>query len=734
MMDVYVADSSGNYNKIKILDLTHTKYRDFQRGEELSFVAPAKAPISPGAWVRVEDHGSTIYRGAAVFRAGRVGEPLEWACETISQVLKRRVPWGLMRYGAPPVVEGFSALTIADVLSSDAPSQAEGVARYLPGLIWLAHSYNPVTPTSRIDGVWLWGGWGSHPRIADRDVYVGGHLCSEVYDLATLTDSPYQIYRADGHLRVWGAGEADYGPVCIDNFKDTGLRLGNLDRSSDYLLAPLDVTGEDNYWQIIEDFLFDMGIYIRLRHVGNLTYLDGSINPWGRGSASAGAFTIRPGDYTDLERTAPKDIPPSALIVRGAGSGVSKVLYTKANLSYRGAWIEQTYDVSEGRLAPKGRLEAIGDAEWDTVSGADYLSLSTKKDHLQAGDWLTVEISPSDIVTAQISEISRDLSPVRQIKLGGTYASPKNAYLERQQSEAVAAMRAGQAFGDQEATDNLGPATTASISWTPTASDDRDTEEILVSLKATEPSDSNQSGLSVTYTLKINNTTYPIGSYPSGKTIAIIPYQRWGADPVFEVDITKWCAIDGTEETLYISVSDPTGTLTETLGYTITVRGIGRYGQSPKVTLVPDGVVSSTLDGNYYIESGFDGKWQVWPTGRARPFIKTGGTKYYGAMQTLTYGANPATFEAEWATNPATGAAWSQGDLDDLQAGVWLEVTAIPGGTASGEALFTLSDDAKPKFPFKLVLVSKNYVWVSYSISLGDKGISQMDTLRVELR
>lgn len=739
MQEVYVADAAGAYHQIDILDLRHTQYRDFDRGEYLEFKASYRVPVRGRPWLKMVENGHTIYRGAVASRegstfhnaaTGKTEGCLKIKCISIPQILKSRVPWGMMRWGAPPVVEGYSALTLAQVLSSDAPSQSAGTDQYVPGLIWMAHSYFPITSDSRTAGVWKWANWGSHPRTAGKDVYVGGHLCTEVGSLGDISGGTYRIYR-DNDLYVYGAGVGDFGPVCIDNFKDTGLRLGNLDRSGDYLLTALDVSGDDdNYWQIIHDFLFDMGIYLRLRHVGDLTYLDGSINPWVRGSSSGGAFSIGPGDYISLKRTAPRDIPPNALICRGVGAGVSRVIYTESNLSERGPWIEQTFDVSEGRLSPKGRLEDIAAAEWGNVSEADFLSLETAIDYFRPGDWLDVELSPSEIAIAQISEISRDLSPLRKIRLGGKYASPAYAYLEKQASASVEAMRAGQAFGAQEATDNLGPATTGSISWTPTASSDRDTAEILVDLRATTPEDSDELGLSVTYTLTITNTTYP-----AGQVIAIIPHQPWGKDPIFEgLDITEWCALDGTEETLEIDVTDPTGTLSETLGYTITIRGIGRYGQTPIATMNLSGVVSSTLDGNYYIQSSWDRKYGTKPSGRARAFIKTGGTKYYGTMQNLVYGANPATFENEWLTNPATGSVWSQGDLDDLQVGVWLEVTAAPGGTKSGEVLCNLSNVAKPAYDFKLVLVSKNYVSISYSISMGDDGISVADVLRVELR
>jgi len=720
-MEVYVADATGTYHRIDVLDLRHTQYRDFERGEELEFKVTYQTPIQALARLKVVENDHTIYRGAAASREGstfynsaaqRTEGCLKLKCISVPQILKSRVPWGMMRWGAPPVVEGYSALTLAQVLSSDAPSQSAGTDQYVPGLIWMAHSYFPITADSRTAGVWKWENWGSHPRTVGRDVYVGGHLCTEVDSLGDISGGTYRVYR-DNDLYVYGAGVGDYGPVCIHNFKDVGLRLGDLDRSSDYLLAALDVSGDDdNYWQIIQDFLFDMGIYLQLRHVGNLTYLDGSINPWVRGSSDGGAFYVGPGDYTKLKRTAPRGLPPSVLIGRGTGSGVSRVIYTEADLTKRGPWIEQTSDISEGRLSPKGRMEDILDAQWGDVSAADYISMETSIDYFKPGDWLDVEISPSEIITAQIFEIQRDLTPLRQIRLGGKYASPTYAYLEKQASAAIDAMRAGQAFGAQEATDNLGPAATASISWTPTAATNRETSEILVDLRATAPEDSDESGLSVTYTLTITNTTY-VG----GQVIAIIPHQPWGKDPIFEgLDITEWCALDGTEETLEIDVTDPTSTLSETLGMTITIRGIGRYGQSATKTMVKSGsTISSTLTSgtDWESQAQYHGNTttQTWESGeaygaltnvaapdfdfkvtlviqgsrdaylwaaKAQPYLRINGVKYYGSQHYID--AYKQQFENDWATNPDTGSAWTQGDLDDMQLGVIIWVYQVIHG------------------------------------------------------
>lgn len=712
-LEVWVSNDAGEYHQIDVSDLQYTTYRDFQQGESLEFETAWATPIKPLNFVRLEENGSVLFRGAALANSGKISistvngtsirQKLEgtakWECESIPQLLKRRYSWP-MRWGAPAIVSGYEALTLKQVLGSDPPSQSSGVDQYVPGAIWMAQSYLSVSPESKTEGVWYYPGWGTASRAGTKDVYVGGHICTEVDAFGDLTNDYYRVYRNLNDLWVYGYGPGDFGPVCIDGAFDYGLRWGNVDKEDDYLLTALDV-GIENYWQLIEDFLFDMGIYLRLRHTNDYTYLDGSINPWGRGSSGGGAFTLRSGDYTSLKRAAPRNIPPSALIGLGAGEDITKVRYSLADLSKRGPWIEELYEVSEGRLAPKGRLEDMVSMAWTDISESDYISMETPLGHFRTGDWLDIYLSDSEMVTAQISEINRDISDIRKIKLGGAYASPKYAFLEKQASLAVEAMRAGQVFGAQEDTSNLGPATTASISWTPAALADRDTAEITVDLRATTPADSSQQNLSVAYTLTITNTLYP-----GGQVIATLPWMPWGADPVFEgLEITKWCALDGTEETLEIDVVDPTGTLTETLGYTITVRGIGRYGQSAIKTLnISGGAVSSTLDGDIWVEQldseggsttgnayynlanvaapSYDFKvvlvHTAWLSGYSsnkgwsRPYIKTHGSTYYGGVRYP--GLQSQQYEDEWIKNPYTGAVWTQQELDDLQIGIILNV------------------------------------------------------------
>ena len=698
-MEVYVADSAGTYRRRDILDYSHTRFRGFDKNEKFEFVAPYDAPIRPLSWVRAEDGGGVVFRGATGFPTGGVPEEsLKWPCLSIPEILKMRYTWP-MRYGAPNVVEDYEALSIAQIMSSGPPNQAAEIDQYVPGAIWMANSYFSVSPESQDGGVWYFPGWGLRSRASGRDVYIGGRLCAAADDADDVDSEPDQFFMDEDDLYVYGVGVGDiYGPVCIDGAFDYGLRWGNVTNDGDYLLNALDI-GIEPYWTLIEKFLYANGIYATLRHTGDLTYLDGDINPPFRGSAEQAAYTLRRGDWTSLARSAPRDVPPATLIGLGAGENVTRVRYALADPTRRGPWIEQLSEHSEGQIAPKGRMDDMIDVEWLDVSSADFWQVETALDYFRPGDWLELEVSEAERATAQISEIRQKAGGSYLLRLGGRYAGLEYAYLEAQESLAVANLTRGQQFGSQEASTWLGPADTYSISWEPVASTDRDTADIRFSLWATEPTDCDEQGLAVTATVTVKNTLYP-----AGRVIAVLPWMPWGADPMFiDLPIGKWCALDGTEETIEVDVVDPSGNLTDRLGYTGRITGIGRYGQTPIASLWKESVVSSTLDGDIpksYISIPYGcgtksgtGLYAMtnaaapdYPfkivlrsgvdlvgyglSGYMKPFIKIGGTVYYGTQRTAS--TTYTLYDDEWKTNPATSAPWTQSDVNDIQAGVYL--------------------------------------------------------------
>jgi hypothetical protein len=72
-----------------------------------------------------------------------------------------------------------------------------------------------------------------------------------------------------------------------------------------------------------------------------------------------------------------------------------------------------------------------------------------------------------------------------------------------------------------------------------------------------------------------------------------------------------------------------------------------------------------------YCTSGGSGK-------KGKLMIKSGGTIYYGADQSLS--TTKTTYSTEWATDPATGVAWTEAGLNAAQVGIALY------GVADGSA------------------------------------------------
>lgn len=700
---IYVSDKSGNYHAVPYTDWKLVESRDFSKGDTFKFEVPWKTAVFENAWVRVEEFGHTIFRGAVLsITSDGYEEPKTCSCTSIPGLLKMRYTYP-MRWGSPAIESGYEALTIAEVMSDSAPSQDSSVAQYVPGAIWSAHSYFPVSPTTHDDGIWYYEGYGSSWRSGD--VYVAGHLCTEVTDFGALTDDYYQFYRNLDDLWVYGYGVGDFGPVYIENFADTGLRWGNVSLSGNSLLAALDVSGE-NFWTLIEKYLLANKIYPKLRHVGDLTYLDGTTSPVARGDSENPEFILE-GGWDSLKRTTPQTTPPCALIGLGAGGGISQSRYTRVDLSRRGPWIEETKELSSTELSPLGTLEDRIDLIWDDISTGLYFTMKTAIDYLRCGDWVELRPSPGESHIVQISQISRGPSGIRTIKMGGMDADVENAYLDEQESEAVTKLESGQQFGKQEDTGLLGPSDTLVLAWTPTAAADRDAVSVKFTLQAQTPSDFDLPSLAVTYIVTITNTLYP-----AGQQIAYAEHQPWCSEnPVFDyLEIGQYCASDGTEEVINVDVVDPSGTLVDPESFIVWVGNIGRFGNSPIHTMNRESVASSSLDGNYYMvwttssEDAYRAKIAGYST--AKFFIKTGGVRYY---VDIIYGK-----PHEWLTNPLSGAAWTQDDINALQVGVVLSLHNADGSIyESGEVVFELEDAAAPNYEFKVVMYAEA-LWENY--------------------
>ena len=65
---------------------------------------------------------------------------------------------------------------------------------------------------------------------------------------------------------------------------------------------------------------------------------------------------------------------------------------------------------------------------------------------------------------------------------------------------------------------------------------------------------------------------------------------------------------------------------------------------------------------------------QAWrpssPGNTVRAVVRTGGTDYFGSLETLPHDGSWNTYSKEWTTNPNTGNPWTWAEIDALECGV----------------------------------------------------------------
>ena len=729
---IYITTPEGSNIQVSFITAKLIEVRGIDRNDSFEFTAPTESGVIEGCYVRYEINEEVRFKGATLQPARKAGENVTtWKCVPSIALAKHRYTFPI-RYGTLPVEGDYSGLAIKYVYSSDPPVQvgdtlddgslaiATDPMTHVPGLVWSLNSLVPpklsILSISSA-GVWHYIGLGTASRGGDGDVYFAGHLCADaggdVYDEAVLTGSNYQFWRDAKHLYAYGTGEGDaYGPVYIHNAFDSHLRVGNLDRADDFILAALDV-GTEAYWPLLKDFLETNQMYLHLRGNADYTYIDGMVSQPGRGNRDAGFIELSPDAWVGFDQTKVDTPPTTALITVGMGAnypGGEKYILT--DMAKNKLWVEELYNPGDIFRSPVGVLDTLADNRWDEIRGTENIRIKTHLDILKPWDWVTINNPPDGPVTLQVREIqSRAGEQIRTVKFGGLDATVADAFLDITRSAAVKELEAGAIHGTQTGADLLGHTEILNAAWTPAAEADRDTVVVLFSIVASS-SDSDYADLRVTYTVTVNGTV-----------VALLRHRPWGGQAITNLNITDGCKLDGTEETLTVSVIDPTGTLAENISYTWTVQGIGRYGQTAIGRLNP----SSTIENSWYLNQGssihtalsgyghitkygtascrlgmttyavpnyrikivvnamcacgnyneFTHHWSNCGGPQIRLWIRTYDTVYYGEYEALSSGGGGYKrlpymhmHTKEWRTNPFTGSVWTQVEIDGLETGI----------------------------------------------------------------
>lgn len=718
--------------EVDIVSAELKERRAIEINNELEFSADRRSPLYKNAIIKYTINDVTRFRGV-IYPIGGSRGVTEWRAVGLIAIAETRYSPKIC-YGVMPVSSSYTGLPLTYVLSSDPPVQvgdtlldgsvatASDPMTYMAGMIWSMNSLVlPGLSTASVDeatGIITYPDFGSNSIAGTRDVYFAGHLCTLVPSLSEIEDDDYQIYRAPGYLKVRGTGVGDtLGPIYIDNAFDTYIRAGNLDYGDEFLYSALELAYTP-YWPLLEQFLNSHKMYCTLRNGADYTYIDGPYAPPGRGSRNYGALKIRYGDYIDYKYADPMDPPISAVIGVGRdGDWPEGERCVLADFSKRGAWFAKSINFGEAALPPFGVLDQLAQNAWLEILSDESVTLEMDEVMCRPSDWCDIETPSGERKIMQVYEvITPKGSGRKKVKFGGVDAELQNAFLDESPSSEVSEMQMGAKQGSEETTTDFGNGTNFVQSWTPVAWTNRDTARVYFSLSADDETETDYPDLRVTLTLTVNGTV-----------AKIFPDRRWGGEMIHRVNITELCDLDGTEENLSVSVSDPLGILSETLSCTGTVEGVGRYAATPIASLTPNGTDSCTFtvvggatadavladesiakyvtksNGSAYATCDLTtttlpdistkvravikceqfetfNPFQKTVIYAARPYLVVDGGTYYGTARNLS----TAWLETytDWEKNPKDGSDWEQADIDALKGGV--EIYPVLNGYNGG--------------------------------------------------
>lgn len=407
----------------------------------------------------------------------------------------------------PPISYcGGGGLNLSDILSSDSPVQSPGNAQYLMGMLWLASSlispglitWDVATGIGSIieigslvglsgstfliaesydnliteDGIYLVTG-----SYSARDVFIDGKILSKVDSTSDLSSWEYAI--DNNILYVIGAGPGDiYGLVAIDGFADNHIRLGDIetDATLDGELAP----NYETVMDVATDIVEETGQYIYFRNVGTYTYLDVRSTPPSRGTQASPLVTLQETDIIIDDIKYPNIAPISALIGIGAqGERAEGIRYVVGDSTPKGtAWVEDTFTLSDARLAPWGNL--AGTIEKLYVDRSQPIGITGQLlfDGIVVGDWVKIIINNMPY-TVQCTALSKSQNSLPKATFGYQDDSISTAFFDRESTEAIKKYR-DRIVGEYSSSGDL-TVGWMNQTWFPTGMCyDSDTERLLV--------------------------------------------------------------------------------------------------------------------------------------------------------------------------------------------------------------------------------------------------------------
>ncbi len=326
-------------------DWQATRFLDPHRANQFSIKCHRRNPVLPYAKITAKEGAKIHFRGY-VSQRGLVWKNKTLVCKGDEDLLLRRTT-GRAHY-LPDTTR------LVHLFKSDPPNQTadEYGITWNCGQLFLANSKMPDTPWALEDAAsWTWrlDGAGTNSRIGTRDIYVlSGVTAIKLTERASLAEckaNNYSSYRTATalYIQISPVDEAYFACILAANAFDTGCSKGIVD-NPEIVLANVQCN-DDKPWEV----LISMGNFYeqppRVRYGADRTYID-SVEDDGSDDA---IFDLAESDCVKPpEMAESNDRYCHALTGLGYGSRDCRHRYTKMDLSYKGIWYQDIFEVENG--------------------------------------------------------------------------------------------------------------------------------------------------------------------------------------------------------------------------------------------------------------------------------------------------------------------------------------------------------------------------------------------------
>lgn len=415
-----ITNQDGSYAGFEVSNYSLYKY--FDRHGELDLECYDANSISENSSVEATYKGSIRYRGYIDYPEKQDDGTVKIESYEIQRLLEFRQ---LQIYNYP------AGTTVSDIISSGTPGSVAGI-------LYFGNSLVPQGAFSLYSGSkyclrdYAGRGAGTSSRFGTiSSVYQNATLLTKAASLAAMTAGTWFQDASEFYLWTTDSKDPAYWNISVPNWKDTGLRIGNVDSSvaSETFSVPYRTSKgsvADELYKIIDAF----GLEYQWRHSADgYTYLDIQ-KTIGRGTSTKGVTAYREGtNIYGFERELTGDPKISALLGAGYGSGLSQNTAASLDLFSGGTWKEEL--VTTNNLF-SSQLQAVLAKEFpDRKNGTSYVIETQIDPSLNPGDYIDIFSTKYNPVTERVKAIRYNHDGTMKVEAGRRLLVPSEVNAKR---------------------------------------------------------------------------------------------------------------------------------------------------------------------------------------------------------------------------------------------------------------------------------------------------------------